>query len=37
MIEFMLGLTAFLLVLAVLGAAADDIDARDARRRNSGR
>ena len=35
MIEFVLFLSAFLLVLAVLAALGDSIDRRDARRRNS--
>ena len=34
MIEFVLFLSAFLIVLAVLAALGDSIDRRDARRRN---
>jgi hypothetical protein len=37
MIEFVAGLAAFLLVLAFLGAIADSVDRRDARRRNAQR
>jgi hypothetical protein len=34
MTELLIGLALFLLMLAFLGAMADSIDARDARRRN---
>lgn len=37
MAEFLLGMAAFLLVLAVMGAMADSVDRRDARRRNHAR
>ena len=37
MIEFVLVLSAFLCVLAVLAALGDSIDRRDARRRNQAR
>ena len=37
MIEFVLFLSAFLIVLAVLAALGDSIDRRDAKRRNQAR